>query len=61
MPDPERLVFLVHFDIYSYFDIFMECQGEKVLTTYNPGHNILELHNILVKIRFTTSETKLDI
>ena len=29
--------------------------------TYNPGHNILELYNILVKIRFTTSKTKLDI
>ena len=28
---------------------------------YNPGHNILELYNILVKIRFTTSKTKLDI
>ena len=28
---------------------------------YNPSHNILELCNILVKIRFTTSNTKLDI
>ena len=27
---------------------------------YNPGHNILELYNILVQIRFTTSKTKLD-
>ena len=27
----------------------------------NPGHNILELYNILVKIRFTSSKTKLDI
>ena len=27
---------------------------------YNPGHNILELYDILVKIRFT-SKTKLDI
>ena len=31
------------------------------LQTYNPGHDILELYNILVKIRFTTSKTKLDI
>ena len=28
---------------------------------YNPGHNILELYNVLVQIRFTTSKTKLDI
>ena len=27
----------------------------------NPGHNILELCNILVQIRFTTSKMKLDI
>ena len=29
--------------------------------TYNPGHNILELCNILVQIRFTTSKRKVDI
>ena len=34
---------------------------KMVTTTYNPGHNILELYNILVQIRFTTSKTKLDI
>ena len=28
---------------------------------YNPGHNILERYNILVKIWFTTSKTTLDI
>ena len=28
---------------------------------YNPGHNILELHNILEQIRFTISKKKLDI
>ena len=28
---------------------------------YNSGHNILELYNILVQIRFTTSKRKLDI
>ena len=27
----------------------------------NPSHNILELYNILVQIRFTTSKRKLDI
>ena len=31
------------------------------LGTYNPGHNILELYNILVEIRLTTIKTKLDI
>ena len=30
-------------------------------TDYNPGHNILELYNILVQIRFTTSKRKLEI
>ena len=34
---------------------------EWVNDGYNPGHNILELYNILVKIRFTRSKTKLDI
>ena len=29
--------------------------------TYNPDHNILELCNILVQIRFTISKRKLDI
>ena len=28
---------------------------------YSPGHNILELYNILVHIRFPTSKVKLDI
>ena len=28
---------------------------------YNPGHNILELYNILVQIWFTTSKKNLDI
>ena len=28
---------------------------------YNPGHNILELYNILVQIQFTTIKTKLNI
>ena len=31
------------------------------MVDYNPGHNILELYNILVQIRFTTSNKKLDI
>ena len=31
------------------------------LANYNPGHNILELYNTLVQIRFTTIKRKLDI
>ena len=33
----------------------------KCCLTRNSGYNILELYNILVKIRFTTSKRKLDI
>ena len=33
----------------------------KAIRNYNPGHNILELYNILVQIHFTTSKAKLDI
>ena len=29
--------------------------------TYNPGHNILELHNFWVQVQFATSKTTLDI
>ena len=32
-----------------------------VILFYNPGHNILELYNILLQIRFTTSKRKFDI
>ena len=36
-------------------------EATEAFKTHNPGHNILELCNILVKIRFTTSKMKLDI
>ena len=29
--------------------------------SYNPGHNILELYNVLVQIQFTKCKRKLDI
>ena len=29
--------------------------------TYNSGHNIMELSNVLVHLQFPTSQTKLDI
>ena len=40
----------------------MECLEKSKISTfyYNPGHNILELYNVLVKIRFTTSKPKPD-
>ena len=44
-----------------------ETENEKQITkirykqTYNPDHNILELYNSLVQIRFTKSKRKLDI
>ena len=31
------------------------------LLNYNPGHNILELYNVLVQVRFATSKMKIDI
>ena len=31
------------------------------ILNYNPGHNILELYNILVLVRFITSKTKLNV
>ena len=31
------------------------------MSNYNLGHNILELYNVLVQIRLTTSKTKRDI
>ena len=47
-----------HVDLIESCDEFKEpCTG----CNYNPGHNILELYNILVQIQFTTSKTKLDI
>ena len=33
----------------------------NLFENYNCGYDILELHNILVQIQFTTSKTKLDI
>ena len=36
-------------------------KGNSLKAIYNPGHNTLKLYNILVQIRFTTSNMKLDI
>ena len=52
---------------------FLENRHEKLILSslfhiqlnqkvnYNFGHNILELYNVLVQIRLTTSKTKRDI
>ena len=37
------------------------CQFKLKFGKYNLGHNILELYNVLVHIRLTTSKTKRDI
>ena len=39
------------------------CKHEEAMCkeNYNLGHNILELYNILVYVRFTPSKTKPDI
>ena len=39
----------------------MEVQRAKRKFPDNHGHNILELHNVLIQTRLTTSETKRDI
>ena len=41
--------------------IVYNARAEHIYRIYNPGHNILELYNVSVQIRFTTSKTKLDI
>ena len=41
----------------AHFQIRSSCSVDF----YNPGHNNLEIYNTLVKIRFTTNNTKLDI
>ena len=33
----------------------------KIFPTINLGHNILELYNVLIQTRLTTSKTKRDI
>ena len=46
---------------FQKFSSSLEVQRAKRKFSDNPGHNILELYNILVQIRFITSKTKLDI
>ena len=37
------------------------CLFKVKISTYTTGHNILELCNVLVQVRFATSKTKLGI
>ena len=56
------------FYLYFFFQKLKQKYGLFIFITvdntsriYNLGHNILELYNILVQIRLTTSKTKCDI
>ena len=37
-----------------------KCRNQKKLFSDNPGHNILELYNVLVQVLFATSKTEPD-
>ena len=41
--------------------IFVDVQNSFLTCNYNPNHSIWELYNVLVKVSFTLSKTKLDI
>ena len=52
--------------VFSGYDHYIEKNNNNnnnsfVKMIYNPGHNILELYNILVQIKFSTNKRKLDI
>ena len=52
------------FDLSTQFPIFYYLQLERKSIRngdYNPDHNILELYNILLHIRFTKSKRKFDV
>ena len=45
---------------FQKFESSLEVQRAKRKFSDNRGHNILELYNVLVQIRFTASKTKRD-
>ena len=60
---PEQMIFSSLGKIGTIKEIFFYLKvkiPEQNITVYNPGHNVLEIYNILVQIRFTTSNRKLD-
>ena len=52
--------YFIHLNLLILFIKFLIRQGLNKIS-YNARHNILELRNILVQIRFTTSKTKVDV
>ena len=52
---------ILNYCIFSLAFISSLQKGNSLKAIYNPGHNTLKLYNILVQIRFTTSNMKLDI
>ena len=47
--------------VISYFVLIIWGFHENFIRTYNTGHNILEVYNVLVQVQFSRSKTKLDI
>ena len=46
---------------YANIIISSKTSSAKTQLTYNHGHNILELFNVLIQTRLTTSKSKCDI
>ena len=46
---------------FAEFQSLLEAQRTTEKFSDNPGHNILELYNVLVQIRVATSKMKIDI
>ena len=62
------VVFLTELNFLNQMSVFSrnwnhrgKCREQKLKFSDNHGHNILELYNILIQIRLTTSKTKSDI
>ena len=60
------VVFLQNFfepnqHFFQIYESSLKLQRAKTKFSGNPDHNILELYNILVQVRFNTSKTELDI
>ena len=45
---------------FKIFESSLEVQRVKRKFSDSPGHNILELYNVLVQVRFATSKPKID-
>ena len=57
-----ELTFLSQISTFSIIlESSLEVQKAKRKLSVNLGHNILKLYNVLVKVQYATSKTKLDI